>query len=234
MRLAPSAARALVAGMSVRLALLILLLLAGIIAPFLIWGGAFDAALSLEGARRWMEAWGQWSWVAGMVLLVADIVLPIPGTIVMSAMGWMHGWLAGGLAAAAGSFLSGSLAYALCRWLGHGAAVWIAGEDALRRGQALFATNGGWIVALSRWTPVLPEAVACLAGLVGMPWRTFAAALACGSLPLGFAFALIGHLGHEHPGGALLMSALLPALLWLAAGRFLARSAARPAPPPVS
>lgn len=198
---------------------LILLVLAGIIVPFLIWGEQFDAVLSLDGARRWMEDYGSWAWAAGMGLLISDIILPIPSTVVMSAMGWMYGWWLGGLIAAGGSFLSGVVAYGLCRWLGHGVARWIAGEEGLRRGELLFAQKGGWLVALSRWAPVLPEAVACLAGMMRMRWGTFVLALACGSLPLGFAFAAIGHLGHGNPGWAVALSALLPLGLWAWAGR---------------
>ena len=41
-------------------------------------------------------------------------------------------------------------------------------------------------------------------------------ALACGSLPLGFAFAAVGHAGTEHPALALAASALAPPALWLA------------------
>ncbi len=160
--------------------------------------------LGLEGAREVMESQGRghWGWVVGIGLLVADIALPIPSTVVMSALGWMYGWWWGGLAAGAGSFLSGVIAYALCRWLGRPAARWIAGEDGLRRGEELFQKRGGWLVALSRWMPVLPEAVACLAGLVRMPWRPF---------------------GHSSPAWALLLSALLPIALWLLARRILRR-----------
>ncbi len=203
------------------LIILVLVLLALIIGPFVIWGGRFDAALSLEGARGWMEQYGRWAWVAGIALLVADIALPIPSTVVMSALGWMYGWWWGGWICAAGSMLSGIVAYGLCRALGRPAARWIAGEAGLARGEALFEKGGGWLVALSRWTPVLPEAVACLAGIVRMPWRTFVIALTCGSVPVGFAFAAIGHLGQDHPGPALLLSAAAPVLLWLIAGRIL-------------
>lgn len=205
------------------LALLISLLLVLIIAPFLIWGEQFDSALSLEGARNWMEKFGPWAWAAGMLLLVADIALPIPSTVVMSALGWMYGWFWGGLASAAGSILSGVIAYGACRMLGRPAARWIAGEDGLLRGEEIFSKGGGWLVALSRWTPVLPEAVACLAGLVRMRWTTFLVALICGSLPLGFAFAAIGHVGQEQPGLALTLSALVPAGLWLIGGRLVKR-----------
>lgn len=205
------------------LILLILVVLVGIIVPFVIWGALFDETLSLEGARKWMEGYGGWAWAAGIALLVADIVLPVPSTVVMSALGWMYGWWLGGLICVAGSMLSGIIAYASCRWLGRGAARWIAGEDGLRRGEEIFEKRGGWLVALSRWMPVLPEAVACLAGLSRMKWRVFLPALACGSVPLGFAFAVIGHLGQSEPGWAIALSCILPVLLWLGAARTLRR-----------
>lgn len=205
------------------LTLLILVLLAGIIVPFVVWGAAFDKTLSLEGARQWMEGYGWWAWLAGIMLLVTDIVLPVPSTVVMSALGWMYGWWIGGLVAAAGSMLSGTVAYAACRWLGRGAARWIAGEEGLRRGEEIFEKSGGWLVALSRWMPVLPEAVACLAGLSRMRRRVFFPALACGSIPTGFAFAAIGHLGQSEPGWAMALSCILPVVLWLGAMRVLRR-----------
>ncbi|MCB1227904.1 MAG: VTT domain-containing protein, partial [Verrucomicrobiales bacterium] len=88
------------------------------------------------------------------------------------------------------------------------------------RARGAFGRRGGWMVAVSRWLPVLPEAVACLAGLAGMQWRRFVLALTCGSLPVGFAFAAIGHLGQAQPGWAVALSALVPVVLWWAARRW--------------
>jgi 1-hydroxy-2-methyl-2-(E)-butenyl 4-diphosphate synthase len=85
----------------------------------------------------------------------------------------------------------------------------------------LFEKHGGWLVALSRSLPVLPEAIACLAGLVRMPWRPFLISLVCGTLPLGFAFAAIGALGVSSPTMALVLSAVVPVGLWLLARRML-------------
>lgn len=199
--------------------LLVTLLLAGIITPFIIWGESFEKSFSLEGSQAWLTGWGSWAWAAGVLLLVSDIVLPIPGTVVMSALGWLYGWWVGGMLAAGGSFLSGLVAYLLCRWLGRPAALWIAGEDGMRRGELFFQRRGVWLVAISRWAPVLPEAIACLAGLLRMPLRPFALALACGSLPLGFCFAAIGHLGHGSPALALTLSAIIPFFFVILASR---------------
>jgi uncharacterized membrane protein YdjX (TVP38/TMEM64 family) len=205
------------------LLLLIFVILACILVPFGIWGAQFDATLGLEGARKWMEGYGSWAWLAGIVLLIADIVLPVPSTVVMSALGWMYGWWIGGLICAAGSMLSGIIAYAACRSIGRGAARWIADEEGLRRGEEVFEKCGGWLVALSRWMPVLPEAVACLAGISRMRRRVFLPALACGSVPTGFVFALIGDLGHSEPGWAIALSCIVPVILWLGAARMLKR-----------
>lgn len=199
----------------------ILLILAGILIPFAIWGDRFDTVFSLEGSQAWLSHHGSWAWLAGVLLLVSDIVLPVPSTIVMSALGLVYGWLIGGLLASAGSFLAGLTAYLACRWLGRPAALWLAGEDSLSRGEELFAQRGGWLVALSRWMPVLPEAIACLAGLVKMNLRSYLIALTCGSLPVGFAFAGIGALGKTSPTAAVVLSAILPIVLWFGAQRWL-------------
>jgi len=195
--------------------------------PFLLWGDAFEAAFSQERVVDRLDASRGWAWLAGIGLLAADIVLPMPATVVMTALGMVYGALVGGLVAAAGSFSAGAIAYALCRAFGRGIARRVAGDDELRRAEALFASAGGWAVALSRWMPLLPEVVACLAGLARMPMGRFAAALACGSLPLGFTFAFVGSLNVERPRLVLILSAALPALLWIIVGRSLARLTTR-------
>jgi len=189
--------------------------------PFFIWGRSLDEAFSTKNAAAWLQNFGPWAWAAGLLLLVSDLFLPIPGTAVMAALGFVYGPFWGGLLGAAGSFCGGALAYGLCRGLGRRIAVLLVGEQDLARGERLFANAGGWLVAWSRWLPLLPEVIACLAGLARMPARTFFLALACGCLPLGFIFAAVGHAGVDHPTLALTLSALLPPVLWLAARAYI-------------
>jgi len=199
------------------------LVLLGAIVPYLIWGDALEAAFSVEGARAWMSGYGAGAGLAGICLLVADLLLPIPSTLVMSALGLAYGTWLGGLYAAAGTMLAGLVAYALSRWLGRPLALRLAGEEGLRAGEGLFERGGAWLVAGSRCLPILPEAVACLAGLHRMPFRTFLFALACGSVPTGFLFAAIGALGQAEPAWALGLSVVVPVALWLGARRWLPR-----------
>lgn len=171
--------------------------------------------MSLENTVRWLKASGSWAWAAGLGLLLLDLFLPILGTVVMSALGLVYGWFWGGLLSAGGAIGAGLLAYGLARNLGRRAALFLTGPNGLEEGEKLFhGEAGGWLVAFSRWMPVLPEVVACLAGITRMPFPRFLAALCAGCLPMGFVFAWIGETGNERPGLALALSAGLPPLIW--------------------
>jgi uncharacterized membrane protein YdjX (TVP38/TMEM64 family) len=198
-----------------RLLLIFLVLALLVIVPFLIWGDFFERSMSLENTVAWLRSTGDWAWAAGMSLLLVDLFLPILGTVVMSALGLVYGWFWGGLLSGIGSVGAGLLAYGLSRKLGRRAVGWLTGEQGLREGERLFGgETGGWLVAFSRWMPVLPEVVACLAGIARMPFPRFLAALCAGSFPMGFVFAWIGQTGNARPGLALILSAGLPPVIW--------------------
>jgi uncharacterized membrane protein YdjX (TVP38/TMEM64 family) len=83
------------------------------------------------------------------------------------------------------------------------------------RAERIFAGGtGGWLIALSRWMPLVPEMVSCMAGLTIMPRRRFYLALACGCLPMALMFAGIGATGMARPGLALGLSAAVPGILY--------------------
>lgn len=182
--------------------------------PFVIWGDDFVRWFSSDGAAAWIRSWGAWGWLAVIGLLMSDLLLPIPATPVMSAAGYVYGPLLGGLISAVGSFCAGLAGYGLCRAFGRGIAVRLAGEKEMADHESLFRRSGPWLVAASRWLPLLPEVVSCLAGLTRMPVRVFVVALACGSIPLGFVYAAIGAAGQEYPRVALVLSVLAPVALW--------------------
>lgn len=198
-----------------RLLVLFLALAAIVLVSFFIWGDPLMQTFTLEGSINWLQSYGSWAWATGILLLIADLVLPLPATLVMSALGYIYGPVAGGLIAGAGSFAAGATGYWLCRLLGESAAVKILGQKDYEKGKRLSTNVGAWVIVLSRWLPVFPEVVACMAGLVRMPPVYFHLALAAGSLPMGFIYAYIGHTGLENPKLALLLSIGLPPLLWL-------------------
>jgi uncharacterized membrane protein YdjX (TVP38/TMEM64 family) len=186
---------------------------------WLIWGGGWDSQFTFEGSVKWLQSAGPWAWAAGILLLVGDLALPIPGTVVISALGYIYGAFVGGLIAAAGLISAGMLGYGVGRLSGERFARRWLGEVDYEKGKRLFAVGGGWVVALSRALPILPEVISCTAGLVRMPLGRFVTALVCGSVPMGFVFAAIGTMGRETPGWALALSLALPAVMWWMASR---------------
>ncbi len=202
-----------------RLALWFLILAAMVLGTWAIWGGGWEEQFTFDGSVRWLQKSGPWAWVAGLLLLVGDVVLPVPGTIVISALGLIYGVVIGGLISSAGLILAGLVGYGIGRLFDERFARRWLGEKDYEKGKRLFEKGGGWVVALSRALPILPEVISCTAGLVRMPFGRFVGSLACGSLPMGFLFAAIGKTGREMPSLAFALSLLIPALLWWLAKR---------------
>jgi uncharacterized membrane protein YdjX (TVP38/TMEM64 family) len=198
-----------------RLLLIFLLLAVVVVMIFLRWGDPLLETFSPEGSVAWLQRYGAWSWLAAIVLLMSDLVLPLPATLIMAAVGYLYGPVTGGVISVAGSFMAGVTGYWLCRWSGEKTALRLLGAKDFERGRKIATNAGGWIVVLSRWLPVFPEVIACMAGLTRMKAIKFHLALLCGTLPLGFTYAYIGSAGVDNPMLAIALSAGLPPLIWL-------------------
>ena len=147
---------------------------------------ANDALLSL---RRY----GSWTWALGIALIWADLLLPIPQTAVIAALGIIYGTLLGGLLGSLGLITGGLLGYGLMFTSARRLVQRFTGPQSLHRMESLFDRSGAWAIVLTRSLPYsVPEAMVFLAGLAGMPMRKFTAALTVGSVPTAFAFAAIG------------------------------------------
>ena len=164
------------------------------VVPFLIWGSVFEDAFPRDG--EWLKEWGRWAWLIAIILLIFDLLLPIPGTAVMVTLGLVYGPILGGIIGSLGSVISGYLAYVLCK-------IWEkccsqnCRPKALEQREMIFEKQAGLLFYL--WLPVMPEVVACMAGLSRMPSRLFLASLATGSVPLAFVFSFIGATSQKTP-----------------------------------
>ena len=198
-----------------RLVSIFLLLAAVVLIIFFLWGDSFSFIFTQREAVAYLTTYEKWAWAVAFALLIGDILLPLPGTIIMAALGYIYGPFVGGMLSVLGSFVSGAAGYWLCRMIGERAARRILGVRDYERGKAMSDKMGGLVVALSRWLPVFPEVVSCMAGLTRMRPIVFHLALLCGSLPLGFVYAYIGFSGIENPAFAIILSAGVPPVIWL-------------------
>ncbi len=195
------------------------LLLAGFF--LILWmamGQSAEAFWDVQNIRSLLDGAEGWAWLVGIGLLVSDILLPVPGTVVMTILGAVYGIFLGGICSATGSFLAGICAYGLGKIITRKQAIQWLGKKDFGRGEKLFEAQGGLIIALSRSLPILPEVLTCLAGLLKMPFQKFCLALACGALPMGFLFSAIGAWAISEPKWGIIVSVCVPGLLWVLAG----------------
>jgi uncharacterized membrane protein YdjX (TVP38/TMEM64 family) len=182
--------------------------------PALVFGDEMDESFAGEEGLNRLRAYGPWAWLVGIALIVSDLVLPVPSTAVIAGLGMLYGPIVGGLIGGIGSMLAGLVAYAGGRWLGRPALRLFVGDADLEKLSRFFARHGLWAIALSRWMPLLPEALCCLAGTARMRPTHFLAALAVGSLAMGFAFGFLGVHYAEQPTAGLVISAAIPLAVW--------------------
>lgn len=161
-----------------------------------------------------LREYDRWGWALGIVLVGADLVLPVPQTVVIAGLGLIYGTLLGGLLGSLGLITGGLLGYALMRTSVRRFAQRVAGARAMCEMERLFRRNGAWAIGLTRSLPYsVPEAMVFLAGLAGMPMKKFAVALTVGSVPTAFAFSAIGAGWADQPIVALAASYVLPILV---------------------
>jgi uncharacterized membrane protein YdjX (TVP38/TMEM64 family) len=154
------------------------------------------------------------AWALGIALIWADLVLPIPQTAVIAALGIIYGTLLGGLLGSVGLITGGLLGYGLMLTSARRFVQRFVGHRSLHKMECLLDRGGAWAIVLTRSLPYsVPEAMVFLAGLAGMPMRKFITALTTGSVPTAFAFAAIGAGWADQPVLVLVVSYVLPILL---------------------
>jgi uncharacterized membrane protein YdjX (TVP38/TMEM64 family) len=155
-----------------------------------------------------------WAWALGIGLIWADLILPVPQTAIIAALGMVYGAVLGGLVGSIALITSGLLAYFLMRTRVRRCAARLVGQGSLDKMGVFFARSGAWAIVLTRSLPYsIPEAVTFLAGLGRMPLTTFLAAMVLGSVPTAFVFAGVGAGWAEDPVLALAVSYVLPLAL---------------------
>jgi uncharacterized membrane protein YdjX (TVP38/TMEM64 family) len=159
-------------------------------------------------ARHLVEQGGIAGMAISIALLIADVFLPIPSSLIMIANGAVYGpWLG-----AAISLLGGVGATAAGYLIGRGgekaALRWVSAEE-LAIARRFFEKWGPLAVVISRPVPLLSETVAVMAGLSGWGWgRTLLSAVA-GILPVAIIYAVSGAFASNFNQGLLTVLTVL-------------------------
>ena len=175
--------------------------------------------LSLDAAvTSWMAGAGAGSALTVVGLLAADIVLPVPSSLIMVLSGAAFGVLWGSVLSLAGSIGGEWLGFELVRRYGRGMSRRLVGDDEVRQLERLFARHGAAAVVVTRALPIVMETMSVVAGLSGMRRSTFLVASVIGTLPVVVIYAYAGavsrQIGSIVPAVVILIAMAGAAWIW--------------------
>lgn len=170
----------------------------------------------LSDPSRWLERGGLWAALLGVALLIADIVLPVPSSLVMIAHGAIFGAMIGTLLSLIGSVGAAIAGFAIGRRGGSLLERLVPAEERARVDRLLIRW-GALAIVVSRPVPLLAETVAIMAGASPMSWRRAILASIAGSFPPALLYALTGSVAASFESGALMFGfvVLVSASFWL-------------------
>jgi uncharacterized membrane protein YdjX (TVP38/TMEM64 family) len=170
----------------------------------------------LSDPTPWMKHGGILAASIGVGLLIADVVLPVPSSIVMVAHGALFGVLWGTTLSLVGSVGAAVFGFAIGRRGGKllERAVTPAERE---RASSILERWGTLAIIVTRPVPLLAETVAIMAGASSMSWRAIILASIAGSLPMALLYALTGAAVADLQNTALMFGVVLlvAGLFWL-------------------
>jgi uncharacterized membrane protein YdjX (TVP38/TMEM64 family) len=139
----------------------------------------------------WLNHGGMLAATLGVSLLVADVLLPVPSSLVMVAHGAIFGVVKGTLLSLVGSTGAAMFGFWLGRRGGRLLERCVPTEER-ERANYLLDRWGTLAIIVTRPVPLLAETVAIMAGASRMGWGRTMVAAAAGSLPVALLYALTG------------------------------------------
>jgi uncharacterized membrane protein YdjX (TVP38/TMEM64 family) len=152
----------------------------------------------------------------GVFLLIIDVFLPVPSSLVMVAHGALFGVWIGTLLSMVGQMGAALVGYAVGRAGGPMMERMVPPEDRVR-GEKFIERWGALAMVVSRPIPLFAETVAILAGTARIGWVRSMVAAAAGSLPPALLYALTGAVARDFGSAALMFGfvMLMTAVFWL-------------------
>ena len=169
-----------------RLGVWIIVVLAIPILPFVGFGEALERQFT-----GWLDATLSPSAVAMLVigLLAADILLPVPSSVVITFSGQILGVWGGVAASWCGMTVGAVVAFGLVRAIGRSVIQRFATADEMERVDAMAARIGILVLVLTRPVPILAEAGILFMGTTRLPWLSFLVAVGLSNFAIAALYA---------------------------------------------
>jgi len=198
-------------------------IVAGIIATLVLISFLIVEALGipvLVDPTAALDAGGIGAALLGGGLLLADVFIPIPSSVIMIAHGAVFGVVMGTLLSLVSSVGGAMIGW----WVGQRGSGWlrrVVSPAEQARANALLARWGVLAIIISRLIPIVAETVAIMAGTTTLGWRKVLLATTAGTLPAALIYAIAGTVTTDLASGFLVMLAVVAvaAVAWVVGNR---------------
>lgn len=178
--------------------------------------------LMLEGdpapLRQWMLGFGAWAPIVSALLQIAtSLIPPLPSFLLSIANAMLYGPVLGGLLTFVTALIAAAACFGFARVVGRPGIKRIVAEEKLARVDGFMARRGLVAVFLARVIPFInPDIASYVAGVTGIRWVPFLAAMAAGSVPATVFYSIVGAAAVETTPwviGAVVVSTIIPIIL---------------------
>lgn len=173
--------------------------------------------LTGESAPVWMSSGGGvLVALGGILLLIADVVLPVPSSAVMIANGVIYGIVLGTIISLIGTVGAALIGY----WIGKRGSKLverIVSPEEMARSRRMVKHWGPMAIVSTRPIPMIAETTAIMAGASGLSWVTVLWASLLGSIPQAILFAITGATAASFDNMALAfgLALLIAGIVWV-------------------
>lgn len=162
----------------------------------------------LTDPSEYLEDAGIIAAIISVGLLLSDVFLPIPSSVVMIGNGAMFGVLGGTLLTLVGAVGGAMIGFSVGR-RGSGLIRRFMSPAEQRQADALIVRWGLMAIVVTRPMPILAEAVAVMAGTSAIGWKRMLVGSIIGVLPAAIIYAIAGAFTTDLSSGFLVFGAVL-------------------------
>jgi uncharacterized membrane protein YdjX (TVP38/TMEM64 family) len=194
------------------------LLLWGIVATIVLIAFGIVEALNVPLLVDPSDQLERGGWAAaslGVGLLLADVIIPVPSSLIMTTQGALFGVVGGTVLGMVGGVGATLVGFAMGR-RGAGVIQRFVGVGEEAESSRLLARHGALAILVTRPLPVLAEATAIVAGATSMTWSQVTRGALVGSLPAAALYSVAGAYASSVASGLMVFPVVvaLAAVFW--------------------
>lgn len=199
-------------------------IVAGIIATLILVSFLIVEALGIPLLTDPTDRMNEGGWIAAIIgggLLLVDVFIPIPSSVIMIAHGAIFG-IPGGFLLSFFASVGGAM---IGWWVGNRGSKWmdrVVSPSEKAQAYAFIERYGLLAIIISRLIPIIAETVAIMSGTTHLGWKKVLLATSIGAIPPALIYAIAGEATDDFASGFLVTAAviILAGVAWFVGKRF--------------